>query len=313
VRRLIVNADDFGLTGGINRAIGEAHSQGIVTSATLMANSSAFEDAVNLTRELPQISIGCHVVLVDGAPLLNPLQVRSLIAPKMAQPGRFHSSLARFAARALTGRLDESQIEAEAVAQIRKLQAAGIRVSHLDTHKHTHLFPTVARAILRAARACGIRAVRNPFSPRTALSRGLLRTAPRLWKRSLQVRVLDQLRDRFLRLVADADMITTDGSLGIVAAGVLDLALFEREITLMPPGTWELVCHPGYSDSDLDRVRTRLRDSRIQELKLLVSSEARAILNRQSIDLLSYRDLAAGLKPPPAVGSAVPKWRWGGT
>ena len=297
VRRLIVNADDFGLTPGINRAIAEAHSRGIVTSATLMANSSAFENAVELTSGLPQLSVGCHVILVDGAPLLERSQVKSLISSNASGPVQFHTSLATFAGRALTGQFDESQIEAEATAQIQKLQASGIVVSHLDTHKHTHIFPAVARPLLRAAKACGVPAVRNPFSSRAALSAGLVRTRPTLWKRYLQMRALSRLRMRFLRLVAETRMLTTDGSLGVLTTGMLDPELLEKEIGSIAPGIWELVCHPGYSDADLDRVKTRLRQSRFEELNLLTSFEVRAALSRRGVELLSYRELAASGRP----------------
>jgi chitin disaccharide deacetylase len=296
VRRLIINADDFGLTCGVNRAIAEAHSQGIITSATLMANSPAFEDAVKLTRELPRLSVGCHIILVDGTSILERSRVRTLVARKAGRNGQFRSSLAALAGSLLTGRVDESQVEAESTAQIKKLQASGLWVSHVDTHKHTHMFPAVARPLLRAARACGVRAVRNPFSSCTALPMRVLWQRPDLWKRYLQVRALGSLQARFLRLVADADMITSNGSLGIVATGVLDLALFETVIDSIPHGTWELVCHPGYSDSDLDKVRTRLRHSRVQELKLLTSATARVALSRREIELCSYRELADSAK-----------------
>jgi chitin disaccharide deacetylase len=299
VPRLIINADDFGLTRGVNRAIAEAHSQGIITSATLMANSSAFEDAVKLTRELPRLSVGCHIILVDGIPILESSRVRTLVAGNTGRDGQFRTSLAAFAGSVLTGRVDESQVEAESTAQIKKLQASGVRVSHVDTHKHTHMFPAVARPLLRAARACGVRAVRNPFSPCRPLPMHVLRQQPHLWKRYLQVRALGSLQPRFLRLVANADMITSDGSLGIVATGVLDLALFETLIESIPPGTWELVCHPGYSDSDLDKVRTTLRHSRVQELKLLTSATARVALSRRGIELCSYRELADSAKSRP--------------
>src|SRR5712672_3642287 len=161
MRRLIVNADDFGLTSGVNRAIVESHTRGIVTSATLMANGRGFEDATRLAKTVPRLSVGCHVVLIDGEPVLDAAQIPSLTSSNSGGV-RFRDGLKSFAARALTGRVNEREIELEATAQIRKLESAGISVSHLDTHKHTHLFPTVLRPVLRAARSCGVRAVRNP-------------------------------------------------------------------------------------------------------------------------------------------------------
>jgi hopanoid biosynthesis associated protein HpnK len=292
VRRLIINADDFGLTDGINRGIVEAHTNGIVTSATLMANAGALDGAIRQASELPKLSVGCHVILVDGAPVLDASEIPTLMT---SQPNgnRFHENLSGFARRALMGRIDPVQIEAEAVAQIRKLQSKGITVSHLDSHKHTHMFPVVYRAFLRAAGACGIRGVRNPFSPRVSLSVRALRKHPRLWKRHLQVRGLRRLEAHFLRAVAEAGMITTDGCLGVVATGALDLSAFDWIVKSVPHGTWEFVCHPGYTDSDLDMVKTRLRESRVEELKVLTSREARDILERQNIELISYHELVA--------------------
>ena len=292
MRRLIINADDFGLTDGINRGIGEAHTNGIVSSATLMANATAFDQAVRQASGSPRLSVGCHVILVDGAPVLDASEISTLMT-RQPNGDRFHENLSGFASRALTGRLDPGQIEAEALAQIRKLQSSGIAVSHLDSHKHTHMFPVVYRGLLRAARRCGIRAVRNPFSPHVSVSFRALRKDPRLWKRHLQVRGLRRLEAHFLRAVAEAGMITTDGCLGVVATGALDLSVFEWIVKSVPQGTWEFVCHPGYTDSDLDKVKTRLRESRVEELKVLTSREARDILERQNIELISYHELVA--------------------
>ena len=161
MHRLIINADDFGLTHGVNRAIAEARERGVVTSSTLMANALAFDEAVELAKSNDRWSIGCHVVLVDGEPLTDPGRLSSLVAVR--NPQRFRDGLMGFAARAFSGRLDPDQIEAETTAQIRKLQSHGISVSHLDTHKHTHTFPVVLKSVLRAARTCGVSAIRNPF------------------------------------------------------------------------------------------------------------------------------------------------------
>src|SRR5271155_2028633 len=125
VRKLIINADDFGLTAGVNRGIVEAHNDGVVSSATLMANGPRFEDAVALARSTPSLSVGCHVVLVDGTPVSPPHAVDTLLAIRSAQPDKFYSSLSAFAARAMLGGFDRYQLVAEIAAQIRKIQGAG--------------------------------------------------------------------------------------------------------------------------------------------------------------------------------------------
>jgi hopanoid biosynthesis associated protein HpnK len=287
VRRLIVNADDFGLTQGVNRAIVEANRQGIVTSATLMANGPAFEDAILGASSAARLSVGCHVVLVDGIPVLG--EKTPTLSAKKAHDGRFHDRLGSFALRAVGGRIDANEIEAEASAQIRKLQAAGVAVSHFDTHKHTHIFPPVLRPLLRAARACGVTAVRNPFGP---IHFSVVAERLSLWKRHTQVMLLAPLGRKFRESVAQAGLLTPDGTVGIVATGALDVRLFEGIVESLPEGTWELVCHPGYNDADLGNIRTRLRESRAIELQLLRSPEAREIIARNGVQLISYRDLA---------------------
>jgi chitin disaccharide deacetylase len=294
VRRLIVNADDFGLTSGVNRAILEAHQHGIVTSTTLMANASAFPGAAELAKSLPDghpLSVGCHVVLLDGEPLLAPEKVRSLLSLGINNGSRFRDSLNHFVIASFRHKLNPEEIEAEATAQIRRIQASGIHASHFDTHKHAHMFPAVLRPLLHAAKACGVAAVRNPFGQVWPLPLSNLLRTRQLWKRFAQLNVLRSFASGFREEVARHGLRTTDGSLGVLATGTLDLKLFTAMIDGMPEGTWEFVCHPGYNDAELDGVRTRLRQSREQELQLLTSPEARQLLELRGIELISYCEL----------------------
>jgi hopanoid biosynthesis associated protein HpnK len=290
VRRLIVNADDFGYTPGVNRAITEAHSNGIVTSSTLMANGSVFADAVQAAQQLPELSIGCHVVLIDGEPILDAKSIPTLVSGN-GTGNEFRDGLKSFALRAISGRIDPDQVEAEASAQVRKLQSAGIVVSHVDTHKHTHLFPAVLRPLLRAAAACGVKAVRNPFGPRRPLQSSQLLARPNLWTRWAETRVLSVFARQFRESVARSGFATPDGTLGIEVTGTLDESLFLAITQSIPDGTWEFVCHPGYNDAALRAANTRLRESRELELRVLTLPGAREILTRQGIELISYRDL----------------------
>jgi predicted glycoside hydrolase/deacetylase ChbG (UPF0249 family) len=293
VRRLIVNADDFGFTSGVNRAIVEAHTHGVVTSSTLMANGRAFREASELAKTLPRLSIGCHVVLTDGEPVLTSARLSSITANS-----RFRDGMITFAARALAGGMDVDQVCDEATAQIRKIQSAGIVVSHFDTHKHTHLFPKILRPLLRAATACGVRALRNPFGPRMPMRSSQLLARPGLWKRSLQLQVLSRFANKFRESVDREGFVTPDGTLGIVVTGALDETLFYEIARSIPEGTWEFVCHPGYNDADLQTGKTRLRESRETELRVLTLPAAREALSHEGIELISYHDLAAkgGLK-----------------
>lgn len=290
MRRLIVNADDFGFTRGVNRAIVEAHTSGVVTSSTLMANGSAFEHAAQMAKTAPNLSVGCHIVLLDGEPVLDTQNIRTLVS-HVSGSARFRDGLTSLAARALTGRLDPDEIEAEASAQIRKVQSAGISVSHVDTHKHTHLFPAVLRPLLRAAAACGVRAVRNPFGSRRPLRSHELFARPGLWTRYAEVRILRGFANKFRTAVDREGFVTPDGTLGIVVTGALDEKLFRALAENIPEGTWEFVCHPGYNDEDLRTARTRLRESRETELAVLTRPEARQLLSQEGIKLISYQDL----------------------
>ena len=287
--RLIINADDFGLTSGVNRAIAEAASGGALTSATLMAGSNCFDEAVELSRKLPSLRVGCHVVLVDGAPVSSGL--RSLLAPGSGNPPLFRNNLKEFALAAMRGKIAAEEIQQEAEAQIRRIQTAGVTVTHVDTHKHTHMFPHVLRPVLRAARACGVRAVRNPFEPSGSLGAGAIAGAPRLWIRAAEVALLRGYSRAFVRIVREEGMTATQGSIGVIATGTLDQGLLTKMVERLSEGTWELVCHPGYADADLRSAGTRLVASRQLELEALRSEETKQALSRRGVQLISFMDV----------------------
>jgi hopanoid biosynthesis associated protein HpnK len=258
VRHLIVNADDFGLTGGVNRAILELHAGGVLTSTTLMARAAATAEAVSLARTTPALGVGCHVVLVDGEPVLPAKEIPSLVDTRT---GRFMPTLGAFLQRLLTGRMRAAEMEAEAAAQIALLQSAGVALTHIDTHKHVHMFPAVLRPVLRAAKVAEIRAVRNPFEPAWSL-----RATPGApWIRRTEVSVLRRLEPTFRRIAAKEGFVTTNGAVGVLATGTLDAATVSSLLQNLPPGTWELVTHPGYNDAELAGAHTRLLASRETE------------------------------------------------
>lgn len=284
--RLIVNADDFGLTSSVNRAIALANQQGVVTSATIMANSRAFQDAVDLAMKQPRLKTGCHVVLIDGEPLTaNAITLTD-------SSTRFRSSLKAFAGAAVRKQIASDEIQHEAEAQIRKIQSKGLKVTHVDSHKHTHMFPHVLRPVLRAAKACGVLAVRNPFEPGRCWPKPVLFGTTAMWLRSATVACFGIFAGAFRKAIQEEGMFTTDGTVGIVATGKLDLNVLLATLEALPEGTWELVCHPGYSDADLQATGTRLIKSREIELEALTSPEVRGHISRRGISLISYEDLA---------------------
>jgi chitin disaccharide deacetylase len=286
--RLIINADDFGLTPGINRAIAELHQANALTSATLMATGPAFDDAVAIAHANPTLGVGCHVVLTDGVPASDPQTIPTLLGPdgKTLRP-----SLIDFVQALLRGRINEDDITREAAAQIQRLQRAGIRITHLDTHKHSHLFPTVTRPLLQLAEQHGIPAIRNPFEQPWSLALG---HGNRL--RRMQVKLLSTLHTRFERQpqIRSARVLTTDGTIGVSATGHLDAPTLRQLLHALPAnGTFELCCHPGYNDADLDRVTTRLRTHRDVERNALLAELPAIALHPNAPHLIHYGSLSS--------------------
>jgi predicted glycoside hydrolase/deacetylase ChbG (UPF0249 family) len=241
------------------------------------------------------------VVLVDGKPVSPPDAVDTMLAIRSAQPGRFYSSLSAFAARAMLGGFDRDQLVAEVVAQIRKIQSAGLLVTHLDTHKHAHIFPEILAALLRAARICGVRAIRNPIVPVKAIPARQFKDKRELWKRYGQVRVLHTFSGQFRQRTKRAGLLTPDGVVGVIETGTSEKpddssgygSLLRHTLASLPEGTWELVCHPGYNDADLRAAGTRLLGSRDDERRLLTSTKLRQFLDEQKIQVISYREFCA--------------------
>jgi predicted glycoside hydrolase/deacetylase ChbG (UPF0249 family) len=284
VKHLIINADDFGLAPGVNRAIVELQQAGALSSTTLMATAPYFSAAVHLAFAEPALGVGCHVVLVDGSPCLHASDVPSLLDPRRPQSNLLRPSVSSFFFDLVRGRIRPHEIEAEATAQIQRLQSSGVTVSHIDSHKHMHAFPQALAPLLRAAQRCGVRWVRNPFEPSWSLratpGAGLLRRA--------QVHALRTQRGAFDKLVTEHGMRTTNGSIGVLATGTLDERALRALLDAMPDGTWELVCHPGYCDPALHQTHTILQESREIERQALL-----AVIPNAGLPLTDFHQLDA--------------------
>jgi len=252
-----------------------------------MARGRAAGEATEIAVATQSLGVGCHVVLVDGEPELHANEIPTLVDKKT---GWFRPSLTAFLARLFTSRVNSDEIEAEAAAQIALLQRCGVRPTHIDTHKHTHMFPAVLRPVLRAARAAGIRAVRNPFEPAWAVRA----TAGASWARVAEVNLLRKLEATCRRIIAEEGFVTTDGTIAVVGTGVLNAAAVRSLLGRLPGGTWELVTHPGYNDAELRQVRTRLRASREIEMNAL-----QAVKEFKEIELISYANLRDGEQMAP--------------
>ena len=269
-KQLVVNADDFGFTPDVNQGIVEAHRRGILTATTLMANGAAFEDALRLARQAPTLDIGCHLVLVGG---------RSLVTgkPYPATVGQLLAALARRQIRP----------SEELAAQVRRVVDAGLRPTHLDTHKHTHLAPPVLDAVARLGQEFGIPWVRRPFD---FPLHGLNGSVPRL--KRMASSALGLLRRRFHRVLEKRGCRTTDHFAGFQITGRFRTAELVELLAAIPEGSTELMCHPGHCGEALRAAPTRLKESREHELAALLAPETRAALERNGIELVNYRGLA---------------------
>jgi predicted glycoside hydrolase/deacetylase ChbG (UPF0249 family) len=266
-RRLVVNADDFGFTPDVNSGIVEAHRRGILTATTLMANGDAFDDAVRLARETPSLDVGCHLVLIGGRSLTFGKPLPATVAELL---------------RALVRR--EIPIYEELAAQTRHIIAAGIRPTHLDTHKHTHLAPPVLDAVMRISRHFAIPWVRCPFDfPLRALGAPL--------RTRLVSRALGLMQGRFRRVLAAHGCRGTDHFAGFRITGLIDCDALASLAAALPVGVTELMCHPGHCGDALRRAPTRLKRSRERELQALTAPETRQALERHNIELVSYSQL----------------------
>ncbi len=286
--QLILNADDFGLTPGINRAILELHQAGVLTSATLMATGPAFDHAAALARAHPTLGVGCHLVFVDGLPVSHPDSIPTLLG---ADGKHFRPSLYDFAQALLRKTIREDDLAREAQAQIQKLQRAGLDIAHVDSHKHTHLFPAVLKPVLDTAQRCGVYALRNPFEPAWAI-----RLAHAPLARRLQLALLRHFEPSFRSCVQNA--LIPAGTLGIAATGTLTESTLHALLSGIsklpdqdPPQTFELCCHPGHRDSALDASPTRLRASREVEYRALLEVVPRILAQPGAPRLLHFGQL----------------------
>lgn len=284
MRRLIVNADDFGLTPGVNCAIIEAHTRGIVTSATLMANMPAFDQAVRLAQSHPTLGIGLHFNLTQGQPVAAPDKVRSLLNER----GEFLGTSTQLLQRALSHQLQFEEIVLEFRAQVEKVLDAGLQLTHVDSHKHAHTVVPVFAAINYTMGLYGINAVRLPRE-RVNWLRAL--KSPKIFKQSLTALGLSRLCRAMPAMLEETEAHTTEAFFGVAQTGFWTKNWLKELLANLPPGTSELMCHPGYDDDALDKVQTRLRASRETELQLLTDSEIVAQVRAQGLELIHFGQL----------------------
>jgi hopanoid biosynthesis associated protein HpnK len=281
-RSLVINADDLGLTVGVNNGIFDAHDHGVLTSASLFANGRATGDAIARALQRPSLGVGCHLTLVDGQPILPPAHVPSLIE----DDGQLRRSWKPFIVSCLLGRVSLAEVERELTAQIDRIRSAGVTLTHLDAHKHVHAYPPIFAIVTRLAERFRIPVVRVPFERwpkvygntaqrRTARSQALMNAAMLPWA----------WRD--YRNAARAG-IRTPLFIGRALTGVLSAQALTAMVRTLPAGVTELMVHPGYVDETLTRLNTRLLDARADEVDLLTDANTFDLLISQRIALIRH-------------------------
>lgn len=291
MRNLIVNADDLGWTEGVNRGIAEAHRNGIVTSASLLANGTAFESGLELALSTPALGVGVHLNLSDGEPVSPPELVTTLVSDQGELEGRPESLLMRLARR----NISLGEVEREWDAQIQKVRDSGIQPTHLDGHRHVHMLPGLFEIALRLSKRHGVAAIRishEESNLRVALSAGVKQKGTVVMRQGVQARGLKLLAPEARAQAERAGIATADYFCGIAQTGELTPEGVQRLLEILPEGTTELMCHPGYVDDDLAKSATRLQASRETEVAILTDKGIRNLVASQGIRLIDYAFVA---------------------
>lgn len=274
-RRLILNADDFGWSEGVNAAVAELYDRGVVTSTSLMVGGPAAAGAVEGLRTRPGLAVGLHLALVDALAVLPPAEIPALVGPD----GRFPRGPIRMGLRYTFLPPARKQMEREAEAQFAAFAALGLPLSHVDTHVHMALTPAVFHTVLRLARQHGAAGFRVPLDD-FALYRQL---DPADADRQKGMAVAFRSLCRGRRAAAQAvGLRCTEYCYGFFRSGRLDREYLCRLIARMPDGDFELHCHPDRSTPEGER-----------EYQALASNEFRAALRARGVTLCTYASLAA--------------------
>ena len=275
-RLLVVNADDFGLTDGVSRAVVRGHREGVVTSTSILAVARSFDLAASLVRDAPTLGLGAHLALVgEDPPLLSAREVPTLVDRSGAFPLSWRTVVRRLALR----RIDPDDVRREFSAQLDRIAGIGVPVTHIDSHQHLHLWPSVGRIVVDLAVERGIPVVRRPRSAQL-LSVGA------------GVAMLSAL---LARRIAAAGLVSTEAYAGLDEAGRLDTATLGRALAALDRqggASAEVNAHPGEpDDAELTRFAWDYRWD--AELAALTSPDTRQRVERSGFVLGTFADLAA--------------------
>ena len=290
MKRLIVNADDFGLTTQVNQAIIDGHFCGLISSTSLLANGEAFESAVALSRQAPRLGVGVHLNPTEGKPVAPASSIPSLVNGQgcfARKPGHLWRAM-------ILGRVSTVDIEKELRAQIEKVLAAGIVATHLDSHKHVHALPVLGRMTIRLARQYGIPAIRCVAERWSALG-CLLGRFPHakttIFRQLLNSCTLALVSRGWSRQLRRAGVAYASHFYGLTPTGFLDEELLREILCHLPDGTSELMCHPGFVDKALRQTPTRLLEQREMEYQALTRPGIKLVAKDLGVQLVNYGDL----------------------
>ena len=278
MKKLIINADDFGLHSAVNQAVLRGFTTGCITSASLMAGGAAFDEAVTIAKANPGLGIGAHLTLVAGRPVLDPGRVPTLIDKE----GAFAEAYPLLLKNLLQGRVRRQEIYCELRAQVQKIIDSGLKLTHFDSHQHMHVVPGILDVVLELAREFGVRAIRLPQEPLFFVG-GCPAGAGRLIGRG-GLSVLAGLARRKIRRQG---MGTTDSFFGMLAGGQLREELLLNILAGLPEGSSEIMMHPAVDN----RVMAAIYSWGYQwesELAAVTGDAAKKMLERYHIELISF-------------------------
>lgn len=284
MKRLIVNADDFGLHQAINRGIIHGHAAGCITSTTVMPGAPAFDDAVELAARHPGLGVGVHLTLVGEKPVAGAAAVPTLVDAA----GRFPASYPQFLTRLLQGRVNLAEVRLELTAQVERAVAAGIHITHLDSHQHLHVFPGIIDIVLDIAVSHGIKAIRIPDES-MVFTGGYPFTVGRLLGRT----GLSSLARLARRKAAKRAVAVPDHFFGMLAGGNMQEQYLQTIIAGLPDGTSEIMIHPGADDAELSLAQGWSYNWQA-ELSAVTSPAVQRLLAQGGIQIVSFRELEHG-------------------
>jgi len=238
-KRIIINADDFGLCDGVNKAVAQAHTEGVLTSATIMANMPAAEEAVKIAKKLPSLGVGVHLNLFKGRPVSKDSRVDCLLDAD----GRFALSPVKLSLLSMGRHKIRNAIRTELAAQIQWVIDSGLAPTHLDSHKHIHSFPAIFPIVCELARRFRIAAVRFTFEPKQLSQMPWPLSSKEGRKKAGKVRLMAKINR-----MQNSSFLKTDALLGIAHMGRIDVNFFKAVTLYNSAATAEVMTHPGLAD-----------------------------------------------------------------